>query len=87
MYKNRHMKVKWQHMTFKPDPISKIPHRQHTHLTLSFRVMKKKKPNNSYLMYYYKMKCMVFFHFEKNIECQVPMAYRKVCVCGARIID
>lgn len=44
MYKNRHMKVKWQHMTFKPDPISKIPHRQHTHLTLSFRVMKKKKP-------------------------------------------
>lgn len=29
-------------MTFKPDPISKIPHRKHTHLTLSFRVMKKK---------------------------------------------
>lgn len=74
-------------MTFKPDPISKIPHRQHTHLTLSFRVMKK-NPNNSYLMYYYKMKCMGFFlYFEKNIECQVPMAYRKVCVCGARIID
>lgn len=87
MYKNRHMKDKWQHMTFKPDPISKIPHRQHTHLTLSFRVMKK-NPNNSYLMYYYKMKCMGFFlYFEKNIECQVPMAYRKVCVCGARIID
>lgn len=83
MYKNRHMKDKWQHMTFKPDPISKIPHRQHTHLTLSFHVMKK-NPNNSYLMYYYKMKCMGFFLFREKYRMSSANGVQKgLCVWRA----
>lgn len=42
MYKNRHMKDKWQHyITLTPNLIIKIPHQHHTHVVLFSRNDKK----------------------------------------------